>query len=113
MWKRIVEVILKYVRLAEETNRNRENLKELEKDYSALVEAMARKFHELQLTNEKTTHEVQRLKDELAHQRELADSERRLLKVELENYLLRHDRGLPSLEAKQLSKSSEENEPTQ
>ncbi|MFN0108442.1 MAG: hypothetical protein ACKVZH_06260 [Blastocatellia bacterium] len=99
--------------MTQETDRNRQSIKELEKLYSEVVTAMEKKFYESQLANERLGHEIRRLTDELKHQREIAESEQRLLKVELENYLLRHDRGLPSVEHKQLSKPINNNEPTQ
>lgn len=103
MWTQITGALWRIVRVAEETERNRQNLKELEKQYRDFTAATERKFHDLEMVNERLVHELQRLNDELKRQREHEESERRILKLELENYLLRQQRELPSVEPKQLS----------
>jgi len=95
MWKRILELLWQALHLAEDTQRNRQDIKALEKRFLDFVTESERKAHESQLAQE-------RLTDELKRQREREESERRILKLELENYLLRQNRGMPSVEPKQL-----------
>ncbi len=106
MWKRFLETLWQAFQLAEDTRQNKKDVKALEKSILDLAAASERKFHESQLANERLVHEVQRLNDELKRQRDHEESERRILKLELENYLLRQQRELPSVEPKQLSESA-------
>ncbi len=84
------------LRLAEDTQQNRQDIKAVEKRLLELSAATEQENLQLRRANELLAFEVQRLNDELQRQRERAEGERRMLKLELENYLLRQERGLPS-----------------
>jgi hypothetical protein len=102
MWKQLAETLWRTLRLAEETERNRQNIKELEKEYRDYAAATEKRIDGLVVANERLSAEVQRLSDELKRQREHEESERRILKLELENYLLRQERGLPPVKPQSL-----------
>ncbi|MDX2042157.1 MAG: hypothetical protein SF097_12965 [Acidobacteriota bacterium] len=106
MWKLILDLLWQALHITEDLQRNRQDIKALEKRVFDLAAENERKVIELQLANERHTQELSR-------QRELAEAERKLLKLEIENYLLRQERGLPIVEHKQLSTPSNENESTQ
>lgn len=106
MWKRFLETLWQAFQLAEDTRQNKKDVKALEENILDLAAASERKFHESQLANERLVHEVQRLNDELRRLRESEESERKILRLELENYLLRQQRGLPSVEPKQFPAST-------
>lgn len=95
MWKEMLETLWQMLRLAEDTRQNTQEIKALEKRQLDLAAVMERRNFELVVANERLTHEVQRLADQLKRQQEQAEAEHRLLKLELENYLLRQERGLP------------------
>lgn len=99
MWKRILELLWQALHIAEDTQRNRQDIKALEKRVFDLAAENERQLLELRLAGERHNQELNR-------QRELAEAERRLLKLEIENYLLRQERGLPPVEQKQLPKPS-------
>jgi hypothetical protein len=79
------------VMVMEET---RQEIKALEKRLFDFAASTDRKIHELVVANERLSHEVRRLTDALRHQREHEETERRILRLEMENYLLRQERGL-------------------
>jgi hypothetical protein len=95
MWKEAIETLWQMLHLAEETRQNTQEIKALEKRLFDLAALMDRRIHELVVANEQLSHEVQRMADELKRQWEHEESERRILRLELENYLLRQERGLP------------------
>jgi len=101
MWKRILELLWQALHIAEDTQRNRQDIKALEKRVFELAAENERQVLELRLADERHAQELNR-------QRELAETERRLLKLEIENYLLRQERGLLSVEQKQLLKPSKD-----
>lgn len=88
MWKQFFELMRQMLRLTEDTQQNRADLKELQKelrDFSVVVE---REIHELRRAVERLAYEIQRVSDR-------ETSEREKLALELENRLLRAERGLP------------------
>jgi len=95
MWKQVLETLWQSLRLAEDLQQNRQDIKALEKRLLDFAAATERELYELRRANERLVYEVQRLTDELKRQREHEESERRILKLELENYLLRQGRSLP------------------
>ena len=95
MWKQLLDMIWRALRLAEDTRQNRQDIKALEKRlFDFAVAAEAENLH-LKRANETLAFEVKRLNDEVQRQREREEAERRILKLELENRLLRQERGLP------------------
>jgi hypothetical protein len=84
----------------------RQEIKALEKRLFDFAASTDRKIHELVVANERLSHEVRRLTDELRRQQEHEETERRILRLEMENYLLRQERGL-SLTKPLLSLESE------
>jgi hypothetical protein len=77
----------------------RQEIKALEKRLFDFAASMDRKIHELVVANEQLSHEVRRLTDELRRQREREETERRILRLEMENYLLRLAKPLLSPES--------------
>ncbi|MCP9492931.1 MAG: hypothetical protein MSG64_00595 [Pyrinomonadaceae bacterium MAG19_C2-C3] len=88
MWKQLFEFMRQVFTLTEAVSRQQSALNELQKevrDLSRTVDEDIRRLHSA----------VKRLSAELRHQREHEESEYRILKLELENRLLRMERGLP------------------
>ncbi len=95
MWKQFVEAGWRLLRLAEDTQENRSRIKTVEKSLLDLAAKAEQENTQLRRANELLVFEVQRLHDELQRQQEREAAERRILKLELENHLLRQERGLP------------------
>ena len=110
MWKQVAETLWRTLRLAEETERNRQNIKELEKEYRDYAAATEQRIDGLVVANERLSQEVQRLADELKRQREREEAERKILKLELENYLLRRERSLPPAQPQLLPEVEPDNQ---
>jgi len=88
VWKQLFEFMRQVFTLTEAVSRQQSALNELQKevrDLSRTVDEDIRRLHSA----------VERLAAELHHQQEHEDSERRILKLELENRLLQMERGLP------------------
>ena len=84
MWQRIYELFASVFTLTqrlERVEREQKDLRQELKEVSALVQRLA--------------YELQRINDELRRTSEREEAERRILKLELENQLLRTERGLP------------------
>ena len=60
-----------------------------------LASAVERENQQLRRENDAMAFEIKRLNDEVQHQREREEAERKILRLELENHLLRQERGLP------------------
>jgi len=88
MWKQLYELVRQVFTLTESTRRNQAALNELQKEVRDLSRTVDEDIRRLQNAVERLAHEVQRLSE---HE----ESERRILKLELENQLLRAKRGLP------------------
>lgn len=108
MWKEALETLWQVMRLAEDTRQNTQEIKALEKRLLDFATATERRFYELIVANERLSNEVQQLSDELKRQREHEASERRILKLELENYLLRQERSLPPAKPQSLPEPESE-----
>src|SRR2546422_7177632 len=96
MWKQVLETLWQTLRLAEETQKNRQNLKELEKEHRDFVKTTEQEIQELRRVNERLVAAIERLS-------EREESERRILKLELENQLLRQEHSLRSSDTKALA----------
>jgi hypothetical protein len=88
MWKQVIETLWQTLRLAEDTQQNRQDIKELEKQMRDFATATEQKINDLQRVIERLAAAIERLG-------EREEAERRILKLELENQLLRAERGLP------------------
>ena len=95
MLKQLLEMVWRTLRLVEDNQQNRQDLKALEKRLFDFAIATDAENQRLKHANETLVFEVQRLNAEFARQREREEAERRILKLELENRLLRQERGLP------------------
>lgn len=95
MWNQVLEMFWRTLRLAEDTQQNRQDIKAIEKRLFDFAAAAERENQELRRANEALVFEIRRLGDELQRQREREEAERKILKLELENHLLRRERGLP------------------
>ncbi len=87
MWKQLFEFMRQVFTLTEAVSRQQSVLNELQKevrDLSRTVDEDIRRLHSA----------VERLAAELRRQQEQEAAERRILKLELENRLLRMERGL-------------------
>jgi serine phosphatase RsbU (regulator of sigma subunit) len=96
MWKKIVEIGWGLLRLVDDTRQNRHLIETVEKRLLDLASETERDNTQLRRANEMLAFEVQRLRDELQRQQASEAAERRILKLELENHLLRQERGLPA-----------------
>ena len=94
MWKQFVEAGWRLLRLAEDMQENRSRIKDVEKNLLDFAAKVAQENAQLQRANEILAFELQRLRDELQRQQASEAAERRILKLELENHLLRQERGL-------------------
>lgn len=108
MWKTLFELVRQVLRLAEDTQRTRSDLKEIQKEVRDLAHkaehemlSMRREFgSEVRVLREA----VDRLGYEIARVGESNAAERQKLVIQLENQLLRFERRLL------LSKSADEND---
>lgn len=94
MWKQVLDMLWRTLRLAEDTQQNRQDIKAVEKRLLELASVVERENQQLRRANDAMAFEIKRLNDELQHQREREEAERKILKLELENHLLRQERGL-------------------
>jgi len=88
MWERLFEFMRQYFSLAEKQRRQEDEIHELQQQLRDLSQANAEEARTMR-------NAVERLAAELQHQREREEAERKILKLELENHLLRQERGLP------------------
>ena len=95
MWEKIVEIARGLLRFVDDAQQNRRILETLEKRLLELASETEREDTKLQRADDMLAFEVQRLRDELQRQQASEAAERRILKLELENHLLRQERGLP------------------
>ncbi|MEO6726492.1 MAG: hypothetical protein ABIU20_04760 [Blastocatellia bacterium] len=109
MWKQVLEMFWRTLRLAEDTQQNRQDIKAVEKRLFDFAAASERENQELRRANESLIFEIRRLNDELQRQREREDAERKILKLELENHLLRQERGLPPAKPETVPKPEADN----
>ena len=95
MWKQFVAMGWRLLRVAEDMQQNRSRIKDVEKSLLDLATKSEQENAQLRRANEMLAFEVQRLRDELRRQQASEAAERRILKLELENHLLRQEHGLP------------------
>jgi len=88
VWERLFEFMRQIFTLTENQRRQEDEIHELQQQMQELSQAHADETHALRSL-------VERLEAELRHNREHEEAERKILKLELENYLLRQERGLP------------------
>ncbi len=88
MWERLFEFMRQVLTLTENQRRQEDEIHELQRQLNDLSQTSAEEIRILR-------SQMERLASELQHTREREDSERRILKLEMENYLLRQERGLP------------------
>jgi len=84
MLKQLYELFINVVTLAQRQERQEQKLQEQQRELKELTASMQR-----------LAYELQRVNDELRRTSEREEAERRILKLELENQLLRAERGLP------------------
>ncbi|MBX3280811.1 MAG: hypothetical protein KF868_22665 [Acidobacteria bacterium] len=89
MIKQLFEIMRQVFLLTETLSRQQSALKELQQEVRDLSQTVNEDIRRLQST-------VERLAAEIRHQHEREESERRILKLELENRLLQMERGLPA-----------------
>lgn len=87
MWKQWLDFIWQALRLAEDTERNQQSIEELEKAQLDFARSTEQQIYEQRRA-------IERLAAALEHLSEREEAERRILKLELENQLLRQERGL-------------------
>ena len=88
MWARLFEFMRQVLTLTENQKRQEEVIRILQQQVRELSETNAEETRALRSL-------IERLATELQHQREREEAERKILKLELENHLLRQERGLP------------------
>jgi hypothetical protein len=88
MWKHFIELARQVLRLAEDTQKNRADIKELHKEVRDLSIATERELNSMRRAIERLAYEIQRVD-------ERSQAEREKLSLELENQLLRFERRLP------------------
>lgn len=88
MWKQLLESFGRILRFAEQVQRNQQSIKDLEKEQRDLAHSFERESYEQRRAIERLAAALERLS-------EREEAERRILKLELENQLLRQERGLP------------------
>ena len=106
MWKDLFDLVRQALRLAEDSQQTKAELKELQREVRDLTRRSEREAlemrHELALQLQ-TTHtrlerqdnEIRRLRDELQQSHERETMARRMLLTEVENQLLKASRQLP------------------
>ncbi len=88
MLKQLYEVMKQVFTLTETISRQQSALKELQAEVRDLTRTINEDVRRLESA-------VERLAAEIHHVQEREEAERRVLRLELENYLLRKERGLP------------------
>jgi hypothetical protein len=88
MWKQLLDFVWQALHLAEDTERNQQSIEELEKTQRDFATSMEQQIYEQRRAIERLAAALERLS-------EREETERRILKLELENQLLRQERGLP------------------
>lgn len=88
MWKSIFEILRQLLTLTESTQKNTSDIKELRQAVKELSDSTDEKFQELRSAIERLAFEIQRISERETHEREK-------LILQLENRLLRQERGLP------------------
>jgi predicted nucleic acid-binding Zn-ribbon protein len=88
MWKQFLDLVRQVFSLAEDTQKNKTDLKELRQDLKASSEKSEKNYQELKSAIERLAYEIHGI-----GQRE--EAERKILRLELENQLLRAERRLP------------------
>ena len=88
MWKQFLELARQVFSLTEDTQKNKTDIKELRQDLKTASEKSEKNYQELKSAIERLAYEIHGI-----GQRE--EAERRILRLELENQLLRAERGLP------------------
>lgn len=88
MWERLFEFMRQVLTLTENQRRQEDEIHELQQQLRDLSQTNTEEIRALRSL-------VERLAAELRHTQEREESERKILKLELENHLLRQGRGLP------------------
>lgn len=102
MWKQLFEFMRQVFTLTETANRQQSALKELQQETRELSQTVDEDIRRLQSAVERLAAEINRLQ-------EREESERRILKLEMENRLLRMERGLPPASAEPKEESPKKN----
>ena len=107
MWKDLFDLVRQALRLAEDTQRTKAELKEVQREVRDLTRRSERESleirHEialqvqtLQARIERQDDEIRRLRQELQQSHEREEMSHRMLLTEIENQLLKASRQLPS-----------------
>jgi|GEM_PF-978406 len=119
MWKDLFDLVRQALRLSEDTQQTRADLKELQKEVRDLARKSEREMLELRYEQarraqaleaqlERQNDEIRRLREELQQSHEREEMARRLVLTEIENRLLKASRQLPPPELKPKQKNDEE-----
>ena len=88
MWQRLFDFIQQYFNLAERAKRQEDEIQQLQRQL--------REFSQASAEEARTSRSmIELLAGEVRHLQQHEESERKILKLELENRLLRQERGLP------------------
>lgn len=88
MWKNIFEILRQILTLTEKTQKNTADIKDLREELKNFSTETKTEFQNLRSAIERLAFEIQRLSERETHEREK-------LILQLENRLLRRERGLP------------------
>jgi hypothetical protein len=103
VWERLFEFMRQYFNLAEKQRRQEDEIHELQRQLRDLSQTNAEENRALRSL-------VERLVIELRHSQEREEAERKILKLELENHLLRQERGLPPAKTEKPKKADDDNQ---
>jgi len=92
MFKQILELTAQFFSLAKDIQQNKADVKDVEQE----VKELRRDFNDLRREVRDLARGVERLAYEIHRARENEAQERRVMKLELENTLLKFERRLPS-----------------
>jgi septal ring factor EnvC (AmiA/AmiB activator) len=97
MWPKIVEFGRQMFSVMQKQSKHDEDIKEIRQDVKSLQEDFIR----LRLEVNNLTHVVERLATSIQQEQKNAENSREIYRLQLENVLLRFERGLPPGAAQQ------------
>lgn len=110
MWQKILDLARQVVTLTSDTKKNKEDVKALQEENKELRRENAdlrQEMNEQRLQFREMTRFSERVVFELQRTRESAETDKKILRLEMENLLLRHGRTLPPVPTEDSSGASD------
>ena len=95
MWKSFFDLVREMFLLSESTKSNRTDLTGLQKEFKDFTTKTESEFQQQKTINQQILFELQRLNEKIDDLQNREATERRMLQLEVENFLLKASRQLP------------------